>query len=67
MRDLGPKVAEAVVATERNAYAEMDETARRVHYMTWLKHLKVTQYATTAGNNKVLKGEESKRLGSYDV
>lgn len=55
------------MVTERNAYAQMGETARRIHYMAWLRHLRVPQYATTTGNKKVLKGEKANvLLRSYE-
>jgi hypothetical protein len=57
--DLTPEVARAIVTTERNAYAEMGETARRVHYMTWLSHLRVPQYVTMTGGKNVLQGEHT--------
>jgi hypothetical protein len=61
-RDLGDDIARAVVTTERNAFAQMGETARRVHYMTWLQHLRVPQYSTTSGNKKLLRGKDAETL-----
>jgi hypothetical protein len=58
MDDMEREEAEAIVATERGAYAAMGETARRVHYMKWLKQIRVPQYTTSINGKKVLTGEE---------
>jgi hypothetical protein len=58
MADLDAEKVRAIITTERGAYASMGETARRVHYMTWLKQLRVPQYATSPSGKKVLTGEE---------
>lgn len=56
--DLPKDKVEAIIVTERNAYAKMSEPVRKLHYMTMLKQLLVPVYATVSSTEKVLTGEK---------
>lgn len=58
--------AEAVVTTERKAYAAMTETDRRTHFMTMLKTHKEAVIEVSAEKGPVLKGE-TRHLGRSQI